>query len=79
MRQQVKAEEIHQVVEVILGIPEVQPEDRLIEDLRAESVDIVNLVAALEDRYNLSISEEALADLRTVDDLVGLIQQQPQA
>lgn len=53
-----------------LGVERVGLEDLLVEDLGAESADILNLVAALEDRYGITIAEEELGGLRTVGDLV---------
>jgi acyl carrier protein len=47
----------------------VAAEDRLLEDLGARSLDQVNVVAALEDRYGIEIGEDELPDLRTVADL----------
>ena len=41
-----------------LGARTVQPGDRLIEELGAESADVLNLVATLEDRYQIEIDEE---------------------
>ena len=58
-----------EIVSVQLGRRDVRSEDRLIEDLGAESADLVNLAAAIEDRFGVFIGEEALADVRTVSDL----------
>lgn len=52
-----------------LGVEAVGPDDQLVEDLDAGSADVLNLVAALEDRYGITIEEEELPDLRTVRDL----------
>jgi acyl carrier protein len=52
-----------------LGRPKVGLDDRLIEDLGAESVDLVNIVAVVEETYQVSVEEERLPLLRTVRDL----------
>lgn len=52
-----------------LGCGSVRQEDRLVEDLGAESMDIVNIVATLEERYRLQIDEAELPEIRTVADL----------
>ncbi len=62
-----------EVVAVQLGRVAVRREDRLIEDLGAESADLVNLAAAIDDRFGIFIPEEELAEIRTVADLEKLI------
>jgi acyl carrier protein len=69
----IEMDEILEIVSVQLGCDQLNPSDRLVEDLGAESADLVNVAAALEDRYALSIREEDLADLRTVTDLHSLV------
>ena len=69
----INSREIVQMTAVQLGCSEVRPEDRLIEDLDASSVDIVNLTVAIEDRFGVAIPEEDLASLRTVADLCALV------
>jgi len=57
-----------------LGVREVAADDDLMSDLGAESADVANLIAAVEDRYDVRVDEDALADLRTVADLHRLAQ-----
>jgi acyl carrier protein len=64
---------VAEVVAIQLGHPRPQQSDRLIEDLGAESADLVNLAAAIDDRFGVFIGEEALAELRTVADLEELV------
>lgn len=52
-----------------LGRHEVGLDDRLIEDLGAESMDLVNIVAVVEETCRVSVDEERLPLLRTVRDL----------
>jgi acyl carrier protein len=65
----VTIDDVLSLVAVQLGRKRVAAEDRLVEDLGAESLDLVNIVAALEDLYGIDIPEEEIADLRTVADL----------
>jgi acyl carrier protein len=65
----VGVKEVQDLVAVQLGRRRVAAEDRLLEDLGARSLDQVNVVAALEDRYGIEIGEHELPDLRTVADL----------
>jgi acyl carrier protein len=66
-------EEIEQLVAVQLGLGRVKKSDRIVEDLGAESADIVNLIAAVEDRYKIVIDEEEIPAICSVDDLFTLV------
>jgi len=57
-----------------LGRTNVNLHDRLLEDLGAESADLVNIIATLEDDYNIVIDEESISSLHTVRDVVQLVQ-----
>lgn len=70
-------EEIQRLVALQLGKRRVAAGDRLVEDLGAESIDLVNLVATVEDRYGIEVAEEELAELRTVADVHELARRRP--
>lgn len=72
-------DEIKDLVRVQLGLKQVKSEDRIIEDLGAESADIVNIIAALEDKFQIRIDEEEIGDIRTVEDLFVLTQSKLQS
>jgi acyl carrier protein len=65
--------EVAEIVARQLGLDAAAPGDRLIEDLGAESVDVVTIVAVLEESYQVSLDEERLPALRTVQDLASEI------
>ena len=46
------------------------------EDLDADSLDIVELVMALEEEFNLEISDEEVENIKTVGDVVRYIEAQ---
>ncbi len=71
----VKIEDIGRLVAVQLGRKRVPPDARIIEDLGAESLDVVNIVAALEERYGILIEEVELPDLVTVADLYECVRE----
>lgn len=54
----------------------VSPDTELIGDLALESLQIMNLVLAIEDRFDISVPVNALADVRTVGDLAVQIEKQ---
>ncbi|GIW41225.1 MAG: acyl carrier protein [Candidatus Binatia bacterium] len=53
---------------------EVRPESAFIEDLGADSLDIVELVMALEEEYDVEISDEDAEKIRTVQDVIDYIE-----
>lgn len=60
---------VRELVALQLGRRSVAAGDRLVEDLGAESMDVLNVVASAEDRYGVAIDEGEVPELRTVADL----------
>ncbi|MDO8879829.1 MAG: acyl carrier protein [Coriobacteriia bacterium] len=52
---------------------DVSPEASFIDDLGADSLDIVELVMALEDSFSISIPDEEAESIKTVGDAVDYI------
>ena len=48
-------------------------ESEIIKDLGADSLDVVEMLLDLEKEYGVEISDEAAAELKTVGDIVNLI------
>lgn len=65
-------EEIVRAVSRQLGVSPVKPEHLLMEDLGAESVDMVSIIATINDKLQIAIDESELLDVRTVADLFSL-------
>jgi len=70
---------LKQVIEVVveqLGVEadDVKPESRFIEDLGADSLDTVELLMALEEKFEIEIEEEAAEKLMKVEDIVKFVE-----
>jgi len=59
-----------------LGLPAEQlvPEARLVEDLGLDSLDAVELAISVERKFDIEVPEEELTKLKTVADMVALVQ-----
>ena len=59
-----------------LNIPvdSITADSKLVDDLKADSLDIVELVTSLEEEYNIEISDEDIKNIRTVGDVVRFIE-----
>jgi len=53
---------------------QVRPESRFREDLKADSLDLVELVMELEDAFSLEISDEDAEGIQTVQDVINYIE-----
>ena len=52
----------------------ITPETNLMEDLKADSLDIVELIMDLESEFDLQIPDEDLPKVATVQDIVNYIE-----
>jgi len=68
-------EKVRTIVVEQLGISygDVTPDASFVEDLGADSLDVVELVMALEEEFDLKISDEQAAKIATVRDAVEFI------
>ena len=53
---------------------DVKLESRLIEDLGADSANLMMLIMDLESEYDTTVEDEALASIKTVGDIVNYIE-----
>lgn len=57
-----------------VALEEVNPQASFIDDLGADSLDIVELIMALEEEYDLEIPDEEAEKLTTVDSVIQYVQ-----
>ncbi|MBU4311980.1 MAG: acyl carrier protein [Candidatus Omnitrophica bacterium] len=69
-------EEIRDVVSDQLGVKpeEVKSESSFIDDLGADSLDTVELIMALEEKFNIEIPDEDAEKMQKIDDVVRYIE-----
>ncbi len=70
-------EKVKDIIVSQLGVYEEQVtlEARFIDDLGADSLDIVELIMALEEEFDLEIPDEDAEGIRTVEDAVEYIKE----
>lgn len=70
-------EEVKGVIVELLGVEEskVTPEARFKEELEADSLDLVELIMAMEEQFGLEISDEDAEKIRTVQEVIDYIKE----
>ena len=70
-------ETVIKVIAKQLSIDEskISPESNLVDDLKADSLDVAALMLELEERYNVEIPDEELGSLKTVADIAAYLEQ----
>ena len=66
---------VKEIIVEQLGVneSEVTPGAKFVDDLGADSLDLVELVMALEEEYNMEISDEDAEKILTVGDAINFI------
>ena len=69
-------EKVRKIIEEKLSVnaDQITNDARFAEDLKADSLDTVELVMALEDEFGLDIPDEEADKIRTVADAIGYIE-----
>jgi acyl carrier protein len=68
-------EQVKKIVAEKLSVDlnEVVPEAKFVDDLGADSLDLVELIMAMEDEFGINISDEAAEKLVSVKDAIDFI------
>ena len=75
----IELDDVCRTVGLVLGRRTVSADDRVMEDLGAESIDVLNVMVTLEQKYGVSIDEAAMAGVSTVRDLYAVVLKSPHA
>ena len=66
---------IAEIIEEVTGIEpsEVTPEKSFVDDLDIDSLSMVEIAVAAQDKFGVEIPDEQLKDLKTVQDVVNFV------
>ena len=69
-------QKVSKIIKEQLGVDaeRIKPEASFIDDLGADSLDIVELVMAMEEEFDMEIPDEDAEKLKTVDDVTKYIE-----
>jgi len=64
-----------EIIEEIAGVPadEVTPNKSFVDDLDIDSLSMVEIAVAAQDRFGVEIPDDQLKDLTTVQDVVNFV------
>ncbi len=65
------------IAEVLVDVKKenILMDSKIVEDLGAESLDIYDMIALLEDEFSLEISDEEVEKIQTVQDVANFIKE----
>lgn len=68
-------DEISAIIEERLGVSasDITPDKNLTNDLGADSLDSVELIMSIEQKFGISIPEDAAENIKTVGDIISYI------
>lgn len=66
-------EKVQEMLAEALNLPlnKVTPDAKIVEDLGADSLDVVELLSRLEDEFGVTIPDEDVENLKTVADVAN--------
>lgn len=69
-------EKVKKILSEQLGVDEdnITPESTLVDDLGADSLDVVDLLMSIDDEFEVEVPDDEVENIKTVDDLVKYIE-----
>ena len=69
-------EKVQEVVAEQLGISQdtIKLESNILEDLGADSLDVIEMLMTLEEEYGITIPDEQISQVKTIGQIVDLIE-----
>lgn len=70
-------EKVKQLIadQLCISVDDIKDDANVIEDLGADSLDIVELLMSFEDEFKVSIPDEKLEELKTIPQIVKVIEE----
>ena len=64
-----------EIIDEVAGMPadEVTPDKNFVDDLDIDSLSMVEIAVAAQDKFGVEIPDEQLKDLKTVQDVVNFV------
>ena len=56
-----------------MDVKDITPDKRLVEDLKADSANVMVMIMDMEDTFNITVEDDAINSLKTVGDVVSYI------
>ncbi|NMD37115.1 MAG: acyl carrier protein [Christensenellaceae bacterium] len=56
-----------------INVNSITPESRLVEDLKADSANVMVLILEMETQFDIEVADDAILNLKTVQDIVDYI------
>jgi acyl carrier protein len=69
-------EGLGEIIEEVAGVPaaDVTPDKTFVDDLDIDSLSMVEIAVAAQDKFGVEIPDDQLKDLKTVQDVVDFVQ-----
>ena len=62
------------VDDINVDVKDIKPTSKIVEDLGADSLDMIEMLMSLEEQFGISVPDDQVASLKTVKDIVAFIE-----
>ena len=76
-REEAIFEKIREIIagQLRLSTEDVRSDSLIVEELGADSIDIVEILTAFEDHYQITVSDEEIISFRTPEDILAYLEE----